>query len=224
MTTKTQKNEKLFLTLATILAVTVIAPLVTTQAYAYDCSYDHCYAVAYKSVDNLGGYAEININSGNYVSSSYGIWNPVWVGFSTNEWLEGGWQKGTGATPCDSISANFYTWMNVDTPYSGTCVGSVSGSTVTIQISDTNEDGYWGILVNGYQEDTYHNEATAISVSTGGESSNENNVLDNGRSQSLEYADTNGDWNFWDSATLEQDASYTASWNTQYTDLAYEGP
>jgi hypothetical protein len=194
-------------------------------ADAVDCSSTHCYAVARKTISNLGGYAIININSGNSVDSGTGITNPVWVGFSgTENFLEGGWEKGTGIAPCSSSSAKYYTWDNL-VDDDGTCEGSVSGSTVTIQVSDSNEDGYWGILINGVQKDTVFYDERATRVTVGGESTDEDNALDNGRSKGLEYVNTSGTWTDWTSSvSYWDDASYTATWYSQYTDFKYYGP
>ena len=88
MTLTTKKDKKLFLTTVPIIAVLVASiSLMPTEVYAVDCisGGNHCYAIARKTISNLGGYAQININSGNSVVSGYGIANPVWVGFGTNE-------------------------------------------------------------------------------------------------------------------------------------------
>jgi len=227
MNNELKNTRKLFLMMFPIIAslLTASIAIMPIQADAVDCSSTHCYAVADKTISNLGGYARININSANSVESGAAIANPVWVSFSgTAKWLEGGWEKGTGLAPCYSTSAKYYTWDDL-IDNNGVCEGAVSGSTVTIQISDTNEDGYWGILINGVQKDTVFYDERATRVTVGGESTHEDNELDNGRSRYLKYADTTGSWTNWASPVSYWDhASYTAGWYSQYTDFKYYGP
>jgi len=229
MTIKTQNNKLSWTVLPAIviLFVATVAFVPVQSAEAVCSASSHCYAFAQTTVTNLGGYAGIDINSSNSVDSGTGIANPVWVGFgasNSGEFLESGWQKGTGINPCVSSTAKFYVWNSIPSTATGSCQGSVSGSTVTIQVSDSNEDGYWGLLINGVQKLTVFHEERASRVTSGGESTDADNVLDNGQTASLQYANTAGTWNSWSSASKFDDSPYTATWNTSPTDLAYEGP
>ena len=195
------------------------------DAYAVNCSTgDHCHSVAQKTASNLGGYAKLNVNTGNTVEWGSAIVNSVWVAFSDGTWLESGWQKGNSMSPCLSTVAYFFVFDGI--AETGTCGTTASGSTVLLQVSDVNDDAYWGMLTNGVQKDTVYKNANGIRVDAGGESTDEDNVLDNGRAQNMQYATTSGSWTNFASPGISTstDASYTVSWNTNYVDIDYDGP
>ena len=106
------------------------------------------------------------------------------------------------------------------------CGSSASGSTVILQVSDVNDDAYWGMLTNGVQKDTVYKNANGIRVDAGGESTDEDNVLDNGRAQNMQYVTTGGSWSNFASPGIstQTDGPYTVSWNTNYVDIDYDGP
>lgn len=232
MTTKTSKTYSLLL--AVPMFALFFAVVSMPSVFAVDCSGAgaHCHTtVAKTDPDNRGASGTINLNPSNTVYGSSAIVNSLWVNFADagpgdRDWLEVGWQKGTSMQPCYSSTAKYHTYDAVQSPHAGTCEGSTSGSTATLQVSDYNLDDYWGLKINGSQKDTVYKDEDATWISVGGESTDEDNVLDGGGISSLVIVYTSGTGYSWNGNYLSygSDASYTNSWNTQYTDFAYEGP
>lgn len=215
-----------------LLAIPVMAVLLTLtigtfapEADAVMCDDPHCYSIVKKDKDNRGGSVTIDINSGNSVESSEAIVNSLWIIFDNGEWMEAGWQKGTNMNPCLNSSAKFF-WYETVGSQDDECIGSVSGSTMTAAITDANLNDSYILYVNGNYETSVVNTDDALEMHVGGESTHEDNVLDNGQDQNLTIIYPSGTAYWWGSNNLsyDDDKDYTNGWNTQYTDFHYEGP
>lgn len=230
MTSKTTKTSSKILMLPLMIALlaTSIAAMVPIVYATTTCDGigNHCYVYARRTTDNRGGSATIYINSGNTVQSGYAIANPLWIGFADNSALEGGWEKGN-ILPCSSTTAKYYTYETVSSG-SGICVGTTSGSTMTVQITDSDRNNVWQININGALQQSVFKAVNAARMTVGGESTHASNVLNGGRDTNLSIISTGGISSSWGSSIIPTYSphphSYTYSWNTQYTDFAYGGP
>ena len=193
-----------------------------------DGNANHCYTYAKRTTANRGGSVTIYINSGNAVQSTYAISNPLWIAFAGGDALEGGWEKGNIA-PCSNTTAKFYTYTTVGTD-SGICVGTTSGSTMTVQITDSDVNNVWQIIINGALKQSVYKAANSVDMEVCGESTYASNVLIGGRDTNLSLITTVVPTTSysWGSTVIPTYATHTHnyihSWNTQYTDFAYGGP
>ncbi len=226
-------NNKTTTSLTMILMVSTVSLsmglLFAPEAFALNCfetAGDHCYAIAV--LDNInaeGVQGDMAINGGNYVKNDYAISNSFWIVFATNEWVEVGWQKGD-ILPCSDTSANFFYYSKIDGDTSdSSCEGSVSGSVEYFALYDSNQDYDWGVFIDSQIatiEDTGYLSGEAR---TGGESTHDDNLLDDGNSDNLDYLNSNEQWADWDSnAYRSQDSPYTTSWGSPtYEELNYDG-
>lgn len=226
------KNTK---TSSKLLAIPIIAVLLTMSivsilpdAFATatcDGTGNHCYANYKKGISNRGGYGTIAINSGNSVQSGYAITNPIWLKFSNNEWIEGGWEKGN-ILPCSNTTAQFYWYETVGTTSSG-CIGTTSGTTMTVKISDSDLNNTYLVYVNGVLKTTVSDTRDATSMETGGESTHASNVLNGGNDSGLVYYTTSGTPTSWGSLSLTYSGhmhNYTDTRTSPYDDYQYTGP
>lgn len=223
MNNKTKTTKILILpVIVTLLTMTLSS--VTPYAFGDECGSPHCYAIVYKDKDNRGGSATLYVNSGNSVESGYGIANPLWIVWDDGQWLEVGWEKGS-FLPCNSTNTNGYHYQNVTNVKSGTCDGT-PGTAINASISDGNKDNTWELKINGTTVSTAYIVSDANEIHVGGESTHEDNVLDNGRASNLQIIYPSGTTYTWGSNNLGYitHQSYTYSWNTSYTDFGYGGP
>lgn len=226
MTNKTQMSSKLLAIPVMAILLTIAITSTIPEADAAQCGSPHCYSVVLKATDNRGGGVTIDIHSSNTVEVGHGIANPLWIVFDNGDWAEAGWEKGTGLDPCNNTTAKFYWYETVGTQ-TDECIGSVSGSTMTALITDSNLNNTYLIYVNGGSyEKSVVNTDDAVRMDVGGESTNQNNELDDGQDASLTIIYPSGTTYSWGGSNLDyvDDKSYTNGWNTQYTDFHYEGP
>lgn len=230
MTTKTTKISSKLLAIpimAVLLTMTITS--VAPDAFAdATCSGsgNHCYANYKKGQNNRGGYGTIDINASNSVDANSAIVNAVWIKFSNNEWIEGGWQKGSPMAPCSNTTAKFY-WYETVGNTSSECIGDTNGSTVFVKITDSDTNDTYKFYVDGVYEGAVTDTRDATSMQTGGESTDEDNVLDGGEVTGLVYYNVSGTPTWWGSASLTYSNhmhSYTDTRTSPYTDYQYEGP
>ena len=212
--------------MAVLLTIAVTSVIPNAHATATcDGSGNHCYANYKKGISNRGGYGTIAINSGNSVQSGYGIANPIWIKFTNNEWIEAGWEKGS-FLPCSSTTAKFY-WYETVGSTSSSCIGTTSGSTMVVKISDDDLNDTYSIFVNGVYKNSVVKTSDAVSMETGGESTHASNVLTGGEDSGLVYYTTGGVPTWWGSSSLTYSGhmhSYTDTRTSPYTDYQYTGP
>lgn len=222
---KAKSSKLLVIPVIAVLLTLTIASVAPSAFAVSNCDGPHCYTTVKKGTDNRGGGVTIDINSGNSIESGYAIANPLWISFDNGEWAEGGWEKGY-ILPCVNNTAKYYWYETVGTTTSE-CIGTTSGSTMTVLITDSNLNDTYLIYVNGGSyEKSVVNTDDAIRMTVGGESTHQDNVLDNGQDQSLTIIYPTGTTYSWGASNLtySDDESYTNGWNTQYTDFHYEGP
>ena len=235
----TIKNNKMTSTTiktnSKLLAIPVIAVLLTVfiasmppDAFAgttCDVPDNHCYAYVRKTISNRGGYGTIDINAANSVQSGYAIANPIWIGFSNNEWIEGGWQKGN-ISPCSNTTAKFYWYETLGTT-SSACLETTSGATMTVKIDDSDLNNIYAVYINGVWKKSFTETRDAARMTTGGESTHQSNVLTGGEDSGLVYYTTSGVATSWGSANLSYSShmhSYTDTRTSPYNDYQYGGP
>lgn len=223
MTMKT-KITSLFAILVTGIVVGITSIPEADAAVCFESSGNHCYAIG--ALNNVGGtYGNMNINAGNYVESGKGIANALWIVFDNGDWLEIGWQKGD-MVPCNDTTASWYYYYKKGAVRTGSCLGNTSGSTDTFQISDANEDYTWQVKMNGLTKLNINMGDNVGDASSGGESTDDDNSLDNGKVANQQYYDpTSNTWEYWDSSafTSNDDPPYDAFWGTpSYETLKYE--
>ena len=228
----TNKNNKMT---SKLLAIPVMAVLLTMtiatvapDAFAHSCnvSGQHCYANYQKDVDNRGGYGTIDINLGNSVETGGAIVNAVWIKFSNNEWIEGGWQKGSPMSPCSDTDANLY-WYETVGNTSSQCIGDVNGSTVFVKITDSDTNDTYKFYVDGVYEGAVTDTRDAKDMHVGGESTDEDNSLDGGEVTGIVYYGTNGTPYWWGSSNLSYSNhlhNYDYDDSSPYNDFQYWGP
>lgn len=225
MTTITStKITSLFAILATGIVFGVANIPEADAAVCFESTGNHCYAIGVLS-DVGGTYGNMNINAGNFVESGKGIANALWIVFDNGDWLEIGWQKGD-MSPCNDTTASYYYFYKKGAVKTGSCLGNTSGSTDTFQISDANEDNTWQLKMNGLTKLSIGMGTNTGQAQAGGESTDDDNSLNNGKIQSQQYYDPSSNtWDDWASPafTSNDDPPYDAYWGTPtYETLIYE--
>jgi len=145
------------------------------NAYATDCSVSHCYAqLTHTNSNNGNQYTSIIANLG---STSCGTFGAVtqWVGFANGDWLESGYATGTVGGSCYSSGQErsyYVIYIAATNSYTEYNVGSLTaGTTKTFEISDTDQNRYWQIVIGGstVANNLLMSSATSTNVQVGEE-------------------------------------------------------
>lgn len=229
MTTKTSMSLlTIVLSLAT---VSLLIPLSTTNsAFAtggHTCDNPHCYAVIHAEweVWPFVGLREESGNKGTNTLPStlpttsgddHWVANPFWVIFPDADFVEVGWIKGDGICGDHSTAEWYWVKWEDNVPSHG-CISSPS-SGVTYELSDTDKNKTWSLKIAGTQRTTSTQDYDKGWLDVGSEY-RANNISHDGKSQSLQYYDTQ--WRDWDDAGQTETGQYSVDYCTYPTSFEH---
>lgn len=228
MTTKTFKKLKLPILFSLVVISTAI-PLFMEQVDAtsgHTCDNPHCYAIVHakwevwpfsglREEHGLKGQNTIPTTLPSTSGTNHWTANPFWVIFPDNDWVEVGWLKGNGICG-DHSTAEHYQLRVEDGIPTHYCLSASSG-TDNYELSDTNTDKQWNLIVNGNTRTSDQDYDKGL-LDAGGEFSVNTISLD-GKTEALKYYDTQ--WRDWDHASFDETGQYSIDWCTEPTSFEY---
>ena len=227
----TYETKKTIVVAMALLVVSLGTPLAYADPTSHGCMNDnnpnlgHCYtrAIAQWCFITCGDREESGLKGSNIIPStlpstqtSHWTANPFWVTFPDNDWVEVGWIKGGGG-PCGTETTAEHYQIRVEGGSLTSYCLSASAGTDNYELSDTNKDKQWHLIVNSNTR-TSDQDYDKGKLLTGGESIHSSNAMD-GFVSGLQYYDTQ--WRNWDNARTQVDPNYGFDWCTQPTSFEY---
>lgn len=229
MTTKT--SISLLTIVLSLATVSLLVSLSTTNfAFAttgHTCDSPHCYAIVHAKwqVWPFSGLREESGNKGTNVlpstlpttsGTNHWVANPFWVIFPDADFVEVGWIKGNGICGTHSTSQWYWVKWENNIPSHG-CISSPT-SNATYELSDTDKNKTWSLKIAGTQRTTSAQDYSKGWLDVGSEYS-VNTISHDGKSQSLQYYDTQ--WRNWDYASTTGTGQYSVDWCTEPTSFEH---
>lgn len=228
MTTKT--SISLLTVVLSLATVSLLVPLSTNTVSAtggHTCDAPHCYAQIHAEWESwpFSGLREESGNKGSNnlpttlpTTSGDDHWvaNPFWVVFPDADFVEVGWIKGDGICG-DHSTAQFYWTIRDDNNITFQCYTSSSGFT-DYELNDTDKNKTWSLKIDGNQKTTSSQDYNKGWLNVGSEY-RANDIVNDGKSQSLQYYDTQ--WRDWDHARTTQTGQYSIDWCTEPTSFEH---
>lgn len=196
--------------IASILGVLAVTTFDLQEAIATHCD-GSCYGREGSSVTTIGNKFTTKVTDMSMTNNcTYHATATQWVKLPDSNWVETGFTIGQflNDTCAGNDEYSYHVYKIPGFSYQDNRDADVNvGDTRTYEVSDLDGDKIWDFIDDGTTvESVYTTYSQGIGQYVGAETTHHSPTIPNTHFGDIQYADTNGSWNYWSAATPQENS------------------